>query len=198
MKKISIILISIAFLAAACGDGEDAFGPDQNASAGTMEEVTAVMVGSAETWITVDSARQIAVSTVDPASTKVADECTGELSEEEYQSTLTTVMAADLMNYEAPEEGVCYSTDSFDSFDVMYTDISGEIADLSLANCELSQGLKNFFTMLSTLAMKYGSECMSGAGSSGGGGGGADADVVIYDFPIVNPRDLPTPRRVTF
>ena len=228
MRKLSIILISMAIFAAACGDGGDAFGPDADISAGTMDEigiVTNVQSGLDGSWtqkmIMVDSSRQLVVSIVRSEEfiisydeEAIIDECSGvaEISEDDYLSLETAVTAADPMNYEEPEMGEsCTPPLGMLSYGFVYKDISGEEAMASTNNCEDEEAMNNLYLVMNGLADRYVTDCtdesLSGDDSQQGGGNDSDSgdafagEMPTYEYgpvPILNPRKLPVPRRVKY
>ena len=210
MRKLTIMLIFMAFLGAACSDGGDAFDPETSLSEGTMAEVSVVITSQSgttgfltEKTITVDSTRQIAVSEVVTGSeSKVLDECTGigEISEDDFLSLETTVIAADPLNYEPLDDLSCSSPLGMSGFDLVYKSVVGEEVELTTGNCEEEVEMNNLYLMMTGLADQYVTDCSESTLGDDDGGDLGDDDVVIYrvTVPIINPRDLPIPRKVTF
>jgi len=117
MYRIAAALAVLMLFAACHSDGvgmEWDAGLDPSVSGQTqMEELTVEWLGTdtaihKEKKVTVDAARGISVEiSVIGTEGAVTNSCSGaaEMTEEDYQTVVTQVMAADLPNYEPPVEG---------------------------------------------------------------------------------------------
>jgi hypothetical protein len=212
MRKSAILLILMMIFAAACSDGDDAFGPDPNVSAGTMQEVTVVSyhgetnVSLVELWTTVSSDRKIDVEIVPLAGNpKALDACNGsaEISEEDYQDVVAAVAAVGPMSYESSSQEDCDTLSYLYCLDVLYLDVSGEEASFSIDIIAIDPIVSDLTSLVGGLSIEYVPECFDDNDpddddDDNGDDDGADSDIVVYDVPIINPRDLPRPTRVEF
>jgi len=214
MKKITIFMFLMMFLATACGDSDSALNEnaDPNAALGSMVEISVESLeerGESELLrtITVDASRSIVIDYVaTAASSKAVGECTGmaELSEDDYVSLETAVIAADMLNYEMPIANSCDPSAIGLGFSILYKDVSGEEVEVHTGNCEPDVAIDNVFLMLDGLAEQYISDCDELPDVGGeeevveDPGTAEESDVVVYEVPIINPSKLPVPRRVIY
>lgn len=201
MRKLAIILITLALFASACGDGDDAFGPAPDISAGTLDRVTVVGfhgevdVSLVELSTTVSSDRMIDVEIVPIAGNpKALDACSGsaKLSDEDYKNVIDALAALNPLNYESTIEESCDTTRDGQCIAVSFMDVWGGEASFSVDIAGIDPLVYDLATLMGGLSGEYVPECFEEDGDDDGD----DSDVTIYRVPIINPSELPRPTRL--
>jgi len=200
----------------ACGDTDRSVGMDLDVSSPEMDQVTVttktdssdiIMDGYSyhEETLTVDSAKRMTIRTyveMDFGGEPTSDECenAAELEEADYQTVVTAVIMADLMNYQPPaEEGCEPMAKGWLGCEIEYRSSAGEEASFDTGPCALEEEIQHLKSIMTDLALKYSLYCLDDEGpeegdvSDGGGRKPDDERPVVYDVPIVNPRTLPRP-----
>jgi len=204
MRKLAIILITLAFFAAACGDGEDAFGPNPNVAAGTLEEITvtdhgAVSPAYTSTSVTIDSGRGIEITIEEHENFDVvSDSCTvtAEITESDYEAVLAAFAVADLANYVPLSEDECQVIVGTQGYSIGYRTVEGGVYNIHTGFCPLDEEIEELISLVMSLGGRHFAECSDDDGTDDGDDGEDDSDVTIYRVPVINPNDLPRPRRV--
>lgn len=203
MRKISICLIFLVFIAAACSDGESGFDVDPDVSAGTMEELTVTFYGAvnpthSRTIITIDAARgiELTIEEYEDFDTFVHS-CTAwaEITESEYEAVVGAVVAADVATYVPPtEEEGCEVQVGGQGYGVDYSTVEGGVFSFDTGLCVLDEEIENLIDVVMGLMDQYFTDCMYGdteADETGNEKEDDEDDIVIYKIPLINPRDVP-------
>lgn len=206
MRKLVIILISLTLFGTACGDGEDALGFDPNVAAGTLDELTVTDYGAVSpehilTSVTIDSARGIELTIQEYENFDVlADSCTvtAEISESDYEAVVAAVTAADLANYVRPSEDECEVVVGTQGYGIDYKTVEGGVYTIDTGFCPLDEKVEELISLVMNLGGQHFADCINDDNADGDDGAGEESDVTVYDVPVINPRNLPRPRRVLF
>jgi len=174
MYKIATALIVIMVFAACHGDGIgmawDAGVNPSVSEENAMDEITVTEYGAVSPsfvvdYITVDAGRGITrtVEVFEEFDTLV-DSCTGmaELTEEDYQTVKTAVIAADLANYVPPDPATCDPIIGTRGIGVFFKTVAGdEFAFETL--CEVEEEIENIRLTLDGFAGEYITDCNDGS-----------------------------------
>lgn len=174
MYKIAAALVVLMLFAACHGDGIGmAWDADVNPSVSddqAMEEITVTEYGAVSPSfvtdsITVDAGRGIerTVEVYEEFDTLV-DSCTGmaELTEEDYETVKTAVIAADLANYIPPDAGTCEPIIGTQGIGVVFKTVAGDEFAFDTGPCEIENGIENIRLVLDGLADNYITDCPDG------------------------------------
>jgi hypothetical protein len=213
MRKLVITLISLALFATACGgDGGDAFDPNPNVAAGTLEEITVTDFGSVSPEnrryiVTIDSAHTLEMTREDyERFDTLVDSCTvtAELSESDYEALVAAVAAADLANYVPPTADECEPLIGTQGYGIDYRTVEGGVFNIDLGTCPLDDEINELISEVMGLVGQYFADFTGCSDDNDDDDDkdkdkdGDDSDVVIYRVPIINPTQMPRPTRVKF
>lgn len=205
MRRVLAAAAILIFFAACHDDGigmEWDANVDPNVSDGkAMEEMTVSIHGglspeSIAQVVTIDAGRGIE-TTIEAYKEfdTLVDSCTGtsEMTEEDYEAVKTVVMAADLLNYEPPQEncGIPGQT----GIDITYITMSGDENWFDTGFCEIEEEIYDVITVVTDLADQYITDCtvsgMSGIFDDTGGETEPETEGTDVDDDEVEPGTVP-------
>lgn len=186
MFKIAAVLVVLMLFAACHGAGigmgtNVGTNPDVTAEL-AMDEITVTDFGAVnpnhyKTIVTVDAGRGIARTIEAYKAGALVDSCSGTATvvEEDYQTVVTAVAAADLKNYVPPSEAECEPLVGTQGLGITFKTTDGAEISIDTGFCPLDEKVSAVRTVVMGLADKNVTDCTTSVladifGDGGGGG----------------------------